>query len=84
MTSTSVLTAILITLRDFGSSLLTIVVAVLVVAGGYLVFRYGWKTLGGDMSLNVGGFYPFNTPFKGYHRFRSQKWNMQHMEMQRL
>jgi len=31
-----------------------------------------------DFSARVGGFYLLRTPYKGYNRFRSQKWNSQH------
>jgi len=32
-----------------------------------------------DESFSIHGFYLRKVPFKGYHRFRSQKWNMKHM-----
>jgi len=79
MNATSVVTLILSAALDFGSAMLTILGAALLIGLGYLVFRFGWSKLGGDMSLEIGGFYPLNTPFKGYHRFRSKSWNMAHM-----
>ena len=32
-----------------------------------------------DRSFRIGGFYVRDVPFKGYNRFRSQQWNMEHM-----
>lgn len=31
-----------------------------------------------DNSFMIGGFYMKSVPYKGYHRFRSQKWNSEH------
>lgn len=32
-----------------------------------------------DQSRQFGGIYMGKLPYKGYHRFRSKKWNMEHM-----
>ena len=37
---------------------------------------YGIKHI--DMSLRIGGFYLLKVPYKGYKRFKSQSWNMEH------
>lgn len=34
---------------------------------------------GFDRSGQIGGFYYWNTPYKGYNRWRSRTWNMEHM-----
>jgi len=69
---------ILNAIQDFGSSLLYIVGAFLVIAVGVLIFKIGWGWLH-DQSYSIGGFYLHNLPYKGYKRFRSRKWNMEHM-----
>lgn len=69
---------ILNAIQDFGSSLLYIVGAFLVIALGVLIFKIGWGWLH-DQSYSIGGFYLHNLPYKGYKRFRSRKWNMEHM-----
>jgi hypothetical protein len=63
---------------DFGLSLLAIVGACLIIGIGMLIFREGRRFLT-DQSYSLGGYYLRNLPYKGYHRFRSKKWNMEHM-----
>lgn len=63
---------------DFGIALLGIVGACLVIGIGYLIFREGKRFLK-DQSYSLGGYYLRSVPYKGYHRFRSKNWNMQHM-----
>jgi len=79
MTTSTILILILSTFTRLGSAMLAVLATALGIGIAYLVFRFGWSKLGGDMSYSIGGFYLFNTPFKGYHRFRSRKWNMEHM-----
>jgi len=62
---------------------LALVVGALVVAVAALMgLGYGISKLAvwitGDYSVRVGGFYLANTPYKGYSRWHSQKWNMDH------
>jgi len=67
---------------DFGYAALVILGSVIILSGGFLVFRWGWKTvlrMAGDQSLEIGGYYLRNLPYKGYNRWRSKKWNMEHM-----
>jgi len=69
-------------IASFGTSMIIILGAVLVIGVEYLVFKTGWKRIkeiASDRSIKVGGYYLRNVPFKGYHRFRSEKWNMEHM-----
>ena len=78
MGATAVKNLILIGIRDFGSSLLLIVGACLVIGVGMFIFREGRRFLT-DQSYSLGGYYLRSVPYKGYHRFRSKKWNMEHM-----
>jgi len=82
MTAASTTALITDAATEFGGAMLTILGAVLVIGVGYLVFRKGWKRIkeiASDRSIKVGGYYLRNVPFKGYHRFRSEKWNLEHM-----
>lgn len=45
---------------------------------GIYVFQQGLYIMIHDKSLNIGGFYLRNTPYKGYNRWRSKNWNMEH------
>lgn len=78
MTASAIQSLILSTLTQFGVSVLAIITAVIGVAVAYLVFKFGWKRVITDQSLMIGGFYLRNTPYKGYNRWRSKKWNMEH------
>jgi len=58
---------------------------ILVIALGLLALGFVWKlikskVLGFDRSGMIGGYYYWKKPYKGYHRFHSQQWNMEHME----
>lgn len=64
---------------DFGSALLLIVGSCLLIGLGVLIFKVGWGWLH-DKSYSIGGYYLHNLPYQGYHRFRSKKWNMEHMQ----
>jgi len=66
-------------LSNFGLAMVSILGAVLVVAVGFLVFKIGWGWVS-DKSYSIGGYYLHNLPYRGYKRFRSRKWNMEHME----
>jgi len=49
---------------------------------GFIIWAVGvaWtKGIFSDRSLKIGGFYVRDLPYKGYKRFRSEKWNMEHM-----
>jgi len=74
MDYTDTLTLILTSIATFGLAVLAILGAVVGLALGYLVFKYGWRLLN-DRSITLGGYYLRDTPYKGYIRFRSQKWN---------
>lgn len=64
---------------DLGKSLLIIFGSIIGILVGYLIFKYGWWKLFHDQSLEIGGYYLRKTPYAGYKRFRSKKWNMEHM-----
>lgn len=63
--------------EDFGLSLLAIVGAFLGIAVCVLIFKTGWRYLR-DESFTLGGYYLRKLPYRGYHRFRSKKWNAEH------
>lgn len=46
----------------------------LAICVGLMVTWWGIK----DNSFMIGGMYMKSLPYKGYHRFRSQKWNSEH------
>lgn len=46
--------------------------------GFYVILRVLVGLLSGDNSYQIHGFYLKNTPYAGYNRFRSRKWNMKH------
>jgi len=78
MNNASIEILILSNLSIFAGSVLVIIGNVLTLGIGYLVFKFGWDRLIHDQSLMIGGYYLRNTPYKGYNRFKSQKWNMEH------
>lgn len=78
MSASSTQTLITDGITTYGTAALAILGAVLVLGIGYLVFKFGWRKLITDKSLMIGGYYLRNTPYKGYNRLRSQKWNMEH------
>jgi len=78
MTYTDTLDVILNALTSYGIAILAILGAMLGIGLAYLVFHFGWNRLIHDKSLMVGGFYVRNTPYEGYNRWRSRKWNMEH------
>jgi len=68
---------ILPALQTYGLAALGILGAIVVLMIGLLVFKYG-KRLLFDQSITLGGYYLRRVPYKGYNRFRSQKWNSEH------
>jgi len=75
--STTTTTLLLSTLVVYGLAVLSIIGAVVIVALGYLVYKYGKRAFW-DNSIILGGYYLRSTPIQGYNRWRSQKWNMKH------
>jgi len=70
---------------EYGTKLILILSYVILIGLGYLVFNFGWDQVQkvlytnlSDRSMKIGGFYLWKTPYKGYNRFRSQKWNTEH------
>jgi len=86
MDSIAVKNLILSAIGDFSLALLIIVGTCLVIGIGVLIFRNGWQLIQGttmpDVARmgwnNVDKF--FYKPWKGYKRYRSRKWNMEHMQ----
>jgi len=79
MSATSSQALIVSAAIDFGWVLLDIMWAIIVIMVGILIFREGWHIIKGlDRSGRIGGFYYWRTPYKGYKRFRSQRWNLEH------
>jgi len=77
MTSVTALQLILTQITVLGLAILSILGAITVLMLGYLVYKYG-KRLLFDQSITMGGYYLRNTPYAGYNRWRSQKWNSKH------
>lgn len=71
-------TIILEQIETFGLAMLGALSTFVIVGVGFLVFREGKKFLL-DQSYSIGGYYLRKTPYRGYRRFRSQKWNSEHM-----
>jgi len=63
---------------QYSSSALIILGYVITIGVALIVCYWGWHKL--DNSAHVGGFYLKSLPFRGYHRFRSKRWNMEHMQ----
>jgi hypothetical protein len=71
---------------NFISAGAIIAIALISIIGGYVALLglgFGISRLvvyiTGDESARIGGFYLAKTPYKGYKRFHSQEWNMEHM-----
>jgi len=79
MNANSAVTIITGAFATFGESVLVIIGLALTIGVGYLVFTVGLKRLLFDQSLEIGGYYLRQVPFKGYKRFHSKSWNMAHM-----
>lgn len=79
MTTEAITDLFISALSSFGLAMLAILAAIAILIVGYLVFTRGMYALLHDRSLSIGGFYLRDTPWKGYHRFRSRSWNMAHM-----
>jgi len=69
---------ILDAITQYGLAVLGIISAIIVIALAYLVYKVGISRAFNDQSLMVGGYYLRSLPYKGYNRFRSRKWNMEH------
>jgi len=65
-------------ITDYSAEMFVIVGSVVVIIVAFLVLKVGLYRLFNDKSLEIGGYYFRNTPYKGYNRFRSKKWNMEH------
>jgi len=78
MTVTAIQTLILSAITQYGLAVLGIITAIIVIGVAYLVYQFGVSRLLHDRSLMIGGYYLRNTPYKGYNRFKSQKWNIEH------
>jgi len=70
---------------EYGLNILGILSAVIILSLGVLLFGWGWNKFQevmlinmSDRSMRIGGFYMWKTPWKGYNRWRSQKWNNEH------
>jgi len=75
MTNTAVTNLILNTIADWSFNAFLVISTGIGVSIGYLIYKFGWRLIN-DKSLIIGGFYLRNTPYKGYNRFRSRKWNI--------
>ena len=64
---------------NFGVSMLVILGGLIVIGVGFLVFKVGWGIMT-DRSYNLFGYYVNDLPYPGYKRFKSKKWNLEHME----
>jgi len=78
MDATSVKLLLIEATLDFGGVLVLILGSVIMIGIGALIFKVGWGWLH-DQSYSIGGYYLHNLPYKGYKRFRSKAWNMEHM-----
>jgi len=78
MNSALIQSIILQAIAEYSLSMIAIIGTIITVIVGFLVFKKGIHALVNDQSLMIGGFYVRNTPYKGYNRFRSRKWNMEH------
>ena len=79
MNATSSLSLLFSTSSSFSMRLLAVFVLSLGIAVGVFLIKWGWANLKRfDMSGRIGGFYYARTPYRGYNRWRSQKWNMEH------
>jgi len=86
MNATNALSLILVAIRDFGGSLLLILLAIMGIIVGVLIVKVGLNLVWhADGTTNWLGrhwsWYDQRTysPYKGYKRWRSRKWNMKHM-----
>jgi len=78
MTVIAIQNLMLSAITQYGLAVLGIITAIIVIGVAYLVYRFGVSRLLHDRSLMIGGYYLRNTPYKGYNRFKSQRWNMEH------
>jgi len=83
MNATSTALLIVNKMNEYGVAVIVILGSFLTVALSMLVFRLGFSyihRLATDQSLTIGGIYVRNLPYPGYKRFRSKKWNLEHMQ----
>jgi len=80
MNATTSLSLITSTATDLGVGVLAIFGIVLGIAVGVFLVKWGYTHLihNFDYSIKIGGYYPLKTPYKGYNRFKSESWNMEH------
>jgi len=84
MNAASTTPILLSSLLDFGAQAGAILSEVVGVGVALLVFQWGWRQVRlfmTDQSYSIGGYYLRRTPYAGYHRFRSKKWNMEHADI---
>jgi len=62
---------------EYSNEMIIIVSSIIVIIIAFFVLKVCLSVLK-DESFNLGGFYLRKTPYKGYNRFRSRKWNMEH------
>lgn len=82
MTITDTQNLILSILSQYGSALLIICGAVIGIFVAYCVYSFGWSLITGRTGFFTSLFptldHKIYKPWKGYNRFRSREWNMQH------
>jgi len=82
ITANSAIAQLGIALSDEGAIMLFAITSIVASLVALMGLGFGlsrlivWVT--GDESARVGGFYVARTPYKGYKRFHSQEWNMEH------
>lgn len=70
---------ILSSLSSYGTQLVIILTAIIGIGLAYLVFRMGWRLVQGTTwQSNAWLDRMTYKPYKGYNRFRSRSWNVQH------
>lgn len=86
MNATNALNLILVATRDFGGSLLLILLAIMGIIVGVLIVKVGLNLVWhADGTTNwLGSHWSWYdqmtySPYKGYKRWRSRKWNLEHM-----
>jgi len=86
MSAKAIRNLVLKNISDFSLTLLAIVGICLVIGVGVLIFRNGWQFIQGTTMPDVArmGWNRvdkfFYKPWKGYKRYRSRKWNMEHID----
>jgi len=79
MDTLSIQTILTDSLTDLGASALVILTAVIGVAVAYYLFNFGRKLILGQTFTSWSWLDRMTyKPYKGYNRFRSRKWNLEH------